>query len=73
MSRTEELIAKCQAGDMEAKEAIITENSGLIWSITRRFLGRGTEADDIYQLACLGFLIDTSSPSINNLPHGSHL
>ena len=56
MSRTEELIAKCQAGDMEAKEAIIVENSGLIWSITRRFLGRGTEADDIYQLACLGFL-----------------
>ena len=56
MSRTEELIAKCQAGDMEAKEAIITENSGLIWSITRRFLGRGAEADDIYQLACLGFL-----------------
>ena len=56
MSRTEELIAKCQAGDMEAKEAIIVENSGLIWSVTRRFLGRGTEADDIYQLACLGFL-----------------
>ena len=56
MSRTEELIALCQAGDMEAKEAIITENSGLIWSVTRRFLGRGTEADDIYQLACLGFL-----------------
>lgn len=56
MSRLEELIARCQAGDMEAKEIIITENSGLIWSVTRRFLGRGTEADDMYQLACLGFL-----------------
>ena len=56
MSRTEELIARCQAGDMAAKEAIIVENSGLIWSVTRRFLGRGTEADDLYQLACLGFL-----------------
>lgn len=56
MSRIEELIARCQAGDMDAKEQIITENSGLIWSVTRRFLGRGAEADDMYQLACLGFL-----------------
>ena len=56
MTRTEELIARCQAGDMDAKEDLILENSGLIWSVTRRFLGRGTEADDIYQLACLGFL-----------------
>jgi len=56
MTRTEELIARCQAGDMDAKEELILENSGLIWSVTRRFLGRGTEADDIYQLACLGFL-----------------
>lgn len=56
MSRVEELIARCQAGDMDAKETLITENSGLIWSVTRRFLGRGTEADDMYQLACLGFL-----------------
>ena len=56
MSRIEELIVRCQNGDMEAKEALIVENSGLIWSVTRRFLGRGTEADDMYQLACLGFL-----------------
>lgn len=56
MSRVEELIAKCQAGDMEAKETLIMENSGLIWSVTRRFMGRGTEAEDMYQLACLGFL-----------------
>lgn len=56
MTRMEELIARCQAGDMEAKEVLIMENSGLIWSVTRRFLGRGTEADDVYQLACLGFL-----------------
>lgn len=56
MSRVEELIARCHAGDMDAKETLITENSGLIWSVTRRFLGRGAEADDMYQLACLGFL-----------------
>ena len=56
MSRVEELIARSQAGDMDARETLITENSGLIWSVTKRFLGRGAEADDMYQLACLGFL-----------------
>jgi RNA polymerase sporulation-specific sigma factor len=56
MSRIEELIAKSQAGDESAKEALITENSGLIWSVSRRFIGRGTEPDDLYQLGCLGFL-----------------
>ena len=56
MSKIEELIAKSQAGDMQAKETLISENSGLIWSVTKRFLGRGAEADDMYQLACLGFL-----------------
>ena len=56
MTRTEELIARCQKGDREAGELLVTENSGLIWSVARRFLGRGTEADDLYQLGCLGFL-----------------
>ncbi len=56
MSRTEELIASSQAGDKEALEMLVTENSGLIWSVARRFVGRGAELDDLYQLGCLGFL-----------------
>ena len=56
MRRTEELIRQSQAGSREASEALITENTGLIWAVARRFLGRGTEADDLYQLGCLGFL-----------------
>ncbi len=56
MSRIEELIRRSQQGDKEAGEALISENSGLIWSVAKRFLGRGTEADDLYQLGCLGFL-----------------
>ena len=56
MSGPEQWIALAQAGDQEAKERLVTENSGLIWSVARRFLGRGTEADDLYQLGCLGFL-----------------
>lgn len=56
MTRTEELIQKAQSGDPAASELLITENSGLIWSVARRFMGRGAEADDLYQLGCLGFL-----------------
>ncbi len=56
MSRLEDLIRLAQNGDKDASEALIKENSGLIWSVARRFLGRGTEGDDLYQLGCLGFL-----------------
>ncbi|MBR2667513.1 MAG: sigma-70 family RNA polymerase sigma factor [Oscillospiraceae bacterium] len=40
----------------EACEALLRENTGLLWSIVRRYYGRGVEPDDLYQLACLGFL-----------------
>lgn len=56
MSTQEELIRRAQGGDKAASEALVTENSGLIWSVAKRFLGRGTDADDLYQLGCLGFL-----------------
>ena len=56
MSRTEELLKRCHDGDQEAKEQILEENTGLIWSIVKRFLGRGAESEDLYQLGCLGFI-----------------
>lgn len=56
MSRTEELIRLAQNGDRNASEKLVTENSGLIWSVARRFIGRGAETDDLYQLGCMGFL-----------------
>ena len=56
MSRTEELISRSQAGDEAATEALVQENSGLIWAVARRYVGRGTELEDLYQLGCLGFL-----------------
>ncbi len=56
MSTLEELIARSQAGDRDATQTLVEENSGLIWSVARRFLGRGTEPDDLYQLGALGFL-----------------
>ena len=56
MTRLEQLLRRAQAGEKEAGELLITENAGLIWSVAKRFLGRGTEAEDLYQLGCLGFL-----------------
>ena len=56
MSVSEELIQLAQSGDKDAAEKLVSENSGLIWSVARRFIGRGAETDDLYQLGCLGFL-----------------
>lgn len=56
MSRIEELIARSQSGDQEASACLVEENAGLIWSIAKRFIGRGVESDDLYQLGCVGFL-----------------
>lgn len=53
---TLELLRAAQEGDSEACEQAVRENSGLIWSIVRRYYGRGVEPDDLYQLGCLGFL-----------------
>ena len=56
MSRLEEFIAMAQQGDREATDRLVEENVGLVWSVAKRFLGRGVEAEDLYQLGCLGFL-----------------
>ena len=56
MTRQEDLIRRAQEGDREAKEILVSENAGLIWSVSKRFIGRGTEPEDLYQLGCLGFL-----------------
>ena len=56
MTRQEDLIRLAQKGDREAKEILVSENAGLIWCVSKRFLGRGTEPEDLYQLGCLGFL-----------------
>ena len=52
----EELIVRAQSGDRKAGEQLVVENSGLIWSIARRYFGRGVDPDDLYQLGCVGFL-----------------
>ncbi len=56
MTRQEELLRLAQSGDKMALESLVEENTGLIWSVAKRFMGRGCEADDLYQLGCVGFL-----------------
>lgn len=53
---TVSLIERSRCGDKAASEQLLSENTGLIWSVARRFFGRGVEPDDLYQLGCLGFL-----------------
>ena len=56
MSAALELLRAAQEGDREACEQAVVENNGLIWSVVRRYYGRGVDPDDLYQLGCLGFL-----------------
>ncbi len=49
-------IVEAQNGDKSAMEKLINTNNGLIWSIVKRFLDRGHETDDLYQIAVMGFM-----------------
>ncbi len=50
------LLEAARAGDNDACERLLEENSGLVWSIVRRYFGRGADPEDLYQLGCLGFV-----------------
>lgn len=51
-----EYLRRARDGDENAKEIVFNNNSGLIKSIVRRFIGKGVEYEDLYQIACIGFL-----------------
>ena len=51
-----DLLLQARSGDEAATAKVLEENSGLIWAVVRRYFGKGVEADDLYQLGCLGFL-----------------
>lgn len=50
------LIIEAARGNEEKMEELINKNVGLIWSIVKRFIGRGYETEDLYQIACMGFI-----------------
>lgn len=51
-----ELIRRSQEGDEEARDEIIQKNMRLVWSVVQRFLNRGYEPDDLFQIGCIGLL-----------------
>lgn len=56
VTETNRLIREAKAGDAAAKETLLKENNNLIKSIVRRYLNKGVEYDDLYQLASMGLL-----------------
>lgn len=56
MDKTLELIKLAKEGDQDAKEQVVTENLGLVWAVARRFIGRGHDLEDLYQIGCIGLM-----------------
>ena len=50
------LIKKAQSGDKKAYEIILEKNKGLIWNIVNKFINRGTDKDDLFQLGSIGLI-----------------
>jgi RNA polymerase sporulation-specific sigma factor len=51
-----QLIQASQEGDMESRNKLIRHNIRLVWSVVQRFLNRGYEAEDLFQIGCIGLL-----------------
>lgn len=50
------LVVQAQKGDESAKDTLFELNTGLIWSVVRKFVNRGYELEDLFQIGCIGFL-----------------
>jgi RNA polymerase sporulation-specific sigma factor len=56
MGNVFEDIQKAQQGDKQTRDHLVEANSGLVWSVVRKFLNRGHESEDLYQVGCMGLL-----------------
>ena len=56
MDHTIALIRRAHEGDENARAQLVEENTGLIWCVVKRFYGRGTEAEDLFQVGSIGLL-----------------
>lgn len=56
LDQTMEWIKRAKEGDQEAKENLVRENTGLVWSVVRGFSGRGYELEDLFQIGCIGLM-----------------
>ncbi|HHW22126.1 MAG TPA: RNA polymerase sporulation sigma factor, SigF/SigG family [Clostridiaceae bacterium] len=62
-----DLVLKAQKGDTKARDEIIDKNTGLVWSVVRRFRNRNVETEDLFQIGCIGLIkaVDKFDPSFN--------
>ena len=62
---TEDLLRKARDGDRDAREKLISGNLRLVLSVIQKFTGRGENADDLFQVGCVGLIkaIDNFDPS----------
>ena len=67
MDHTLALIGRAHQGDKEARDTLFAENMGLVYSVTRRFLGRGVEMEDLFQIGSIGLLkaVDKFNPEFD--------
>lgn len=56
MDKTLDLLKLAKEGNQDAKNQLVTENLGLVWSVARRFMGRGHDLEDLYQIGCIGLM-----------------
>lgn len=56
MEDTMVLIERSHHGDKKAREQLVEENMGLVWSIVKRFSGRGTDMEDLFQIGAMGLI-----------------
>ena len=67
--RNNDLLKRVAQGDVTAKNQLILENTGLVHSVVKRFLGRGHEPDDLFQIGCIG-LINTKCQNMGKCRFG---
>lgn len=67
MDHTLALIGRIHQGDKEARDTLFSENMGLVHSVARRFLGRGVEMEDLFQIGSIGLLkaVDHFNPEFD--------
>ena len=56
MDKTMELIKQAQSGNKEARDQLVEDNIGLVWSIVKRFKNRGYESEDLFQIGSIGLI-----------------
>ncbi|UTR17081.1 RNA polymerase sporulation sigma factor SigF [Salipaludibacillus sp. LMS25] len=50
------LIAEAQQGNQEARDRLVSHNTRLVWSVVQRFLNRGYDQEDLFQIGCIGLI-----------------